>query len=107
MQRYYRIDLRDLYRFDSDGRRVLSLRRLSVLLLHLPPDCSTRQALGLPTLTATDYRLMDLWTAITKVPHPGYPKVEDAVDPAHDKRVAAFRKRSAERQRAIDAGEIT
>jgi len=50
---------------------------------------------------------MDLWHATTGVEHPLRPKGVKAVDPAREKALRAAKVRARERQRAIDAGEIT
>ena len=51
--------------------------------------------------------LMDLYGAMTGEQHPRYPKDSKAVDPEREKKLRAARLRAHERQRAIDAGEIT
>jgi hypothetical protein len=50
---------------------------------------------------------MDLWHATTGERHPAYPKAIKAVDPAREKALRLAKARARERQRAIDAGEIT
>jgi len=85
----------------------LTLRRLGVLIRHLPPDSATAIATGGSGWTLTDVLLSDLFHVTAGAPHPARPKAEKAIDPERTKSVAAFRKRAAERQRAIDAGEIT
>ncbi len=50
---------------------------------------------------------MDLYSAMTGKQHPRYPKESKAVDPGREKQLRAARIRARERQRAIDAGEIT
>jgi len=78
-----------------------------VLLRGLPPDCATARAEGSSGFTTADVLLMDLWHATTGVEHPLRPKGSVAVDPGREKRLRAARIRAHERQRAIDAGEIT
>ncbi|HBJ72822.1 MAG TPA: hypothetical protein DDY88_03735 [Actinobacteria bacterium] len=107
LQGTYHIDLRDLWRFDEQGFRRLTLRRVWVLVTHLPPAAATRIALGGSGWDRKEHLAADLWHAIVKSPHPGLPVVESPVDPKKSKRVAEFKKRAAERQRQIDAGEIT
>lgn len=107
LQRYFHVDYRDRWRFDDSGRRRLTLRRLSVLLRHLPPAASTVLATGGSGWTLTDYLLADLFHATAHVPHPSRPKPEKSVSPERAKSVAAFHKRAAERQRQLDAGGIT
>ena len=107
LQRYYQIDYRDRWRFDAGGHRVLTLRRLGVLIRHLPPDCAVARAEGSSGRTDVEILLMDLYGAMTGEQHPRYPKESKAVDPGREKRLRAARLRAHERQRAIDAGEIT
>ena len=101
------IDYRDRWRFDANGHRVLTLRRIWVLLSHLPPDSAVSRAEGSPGWTNTDVLLMDLWGATTGELHPLYPKSSKAADPAREKALRLAKGRARERQRAIDAGEIT
>ncbi len=103
------VDYRDRWRFDANGRRLLTIRRIGVLLRGLPPDSETARAEGSSGFTNTEILLMDLWQMQTTTgePHPLRPKGSKAVDPEHEKRVRAAKVRARERQRAIDAGEIT
>lgn len=101
------MDYRDRWRFDSNGIRLLTLRRLLVLLDHLPPGAATVRATGGSGWSLTDYLVSDVYHALAQTPHPSRPVVNAPSDPDRDKRVAAFKARAAERQRAIDAGEIT
>ncbi|MDI1290050.1 MAG: hypothetical protein PSX37_08915 [bacterium] len=107
LQHHYQIDLRDLWRFGPDGRRLLTARRLGVLLRGLPANSSIRRALDLPTWTPEIHMLADIWAALVKVDHPARPVPPEAPDPEREERVAALKVDAAERQRAIDAGEIT
>jgi len=50
---------------------------------------------------------MDLYGASTGVQHPLYPKGSKGVDPEREKALRSAKARARERQRAIDAGEIT
>ncbi|MGZ5410427.1 MAG: hypothetical protein ACXWDJ_10575 [Aeromicrobium sp.] len=47
------------------------MRRLEVLVRHLPPDSATGRALG--RFTRTEVLLMDLWLALTRDVHPEHP----------------------------------
>jgi hypothetical protein len=107
LQRYYRIDYRDRWRFDQNSHRLLTLRRIGVLLGQLPPDCAVARAEGSSGRTNVEILLMDLYGATTGVQHPLYPKTAKAFDPEREKRMRAAKVRARERQRAIDAGEIT
>lgn len=65
LQRFYGIDLADLY----TGQ--LSPRRAKALVEHLPPSSSTWAAVhDLPTgWSLTDFLLMDVWEALTGEEH--------------------------------------
>ena len=78
-----------------------------MLIRHLPPDCAIARAEGSSGRTDVEILLMDLYGAMTGEQHPRYPKDSKAVDPERAKRLRAARLRAHERQRAIDAGEIT
>ncbi|TDC02597.1 hypothetical protein E1091_00355 [Micromonospora fluostatini] len=69
LQRYYRIDLADLWR----GR--LTLRRLATLLRYLPAEAATLGTYGDPAAgwTRTHYLLTDVFHAVTGKPHPARP----------------------------------
>ena len=107
LARFYQIDYRDRWRFDADGRRRLTLRRIGVLVRHLPVDSSTAMATGSPGWTLTERLLADVFHATAGEPHPGLPESATQVDPSRAKAIRAAKARAAERKRAIEAGEIT
>lgn len=107
LQSHYGLDYRDRWRFDADGHRRLTLRRLGVLVRHLPVDSSTAMATGSSGWTLSDHLLADVFHATAGTPHPGLPKTDAAIDPLRDKAIRAAKVRAAERARAIAAGEIT
>ncbi|MET9712414.1 hypothetical protein ACFW3Z_22610 [Nocardiopsis alba] len=72
LARYYRIDLGDLW------RGGLTLRRLAVLVRHLPPDAATMSELGGDGWTLSHYLQADLVHATTGQPHPADPRVRRA-----------------------------
>ncbi|MBM0205035.1 hypothetical protein JNW90_19755 [Micromonospora sp. STR1s_5] len=83
LQRYYRIDLADLWR----GR--LTLRRLATLLRYLPVGAATLDTYGDPAAgwTRSDYLLTDVFHALTGKPHPARPApVSKRRDPAETRR---------------------
>lgn len=101
LQRYYGIDLADLW------HAGLSVRRLSVLIAGLPSDSLTAEALtGVPRAWSNvepwllDYMIQYL----TGEPHPARPKIESASPDAKIDRTAALldhRRRMAEREAAL------
>jgi hypothetical protein len=107
LSRYHQIDYRDRWRFDADGARKLTLRMIAVRVKHLPADSATAIATGGTGWTLTDHLLADVFHATGGNPHPWKPKQVKGSDPAREKAKQAARARARERQRAIDAGEIT
>ncbi len=107
LSQYHRLDIRDRWVFDEHGRRCLPLRRIGALVKFLPPDSATAVVTGGSGWTIDNYLGAHIFQALTGEPHPGLPVMEAPVDPKKSKRVAEFKKRAAERQRQIDAGEIT
>ena len=107
LSRYHQIRYTDRWRRDPDGTRRLTLREISVRLRHLPPDCATARAEGSPGWTNTDVLLMDVYAAMAGEQHPLYPNGAKGVNPQREKALRAAKVRARERQRAIDAGEIT
>ncbi|WP_017590912.1 hypothetical protein [Nocardiopsis ganjiahuensis] len=72
LARYYRIELADLW------RGLLTLRRLAVLLRHLPSESATATALGGDGWTLAHYLMADIVHATTGQPHPADPRVRRA-----------------------------
>jgi hypothetical protein len=107
LSRYHQIDYRDRWRFDENGARKLTLRMIAVRVKHLPADSATAKATGGTGWTLTDHLLADVFHATGGNPHPWKPKQAKGSDPERAKRVRAAKARARERQRAIDAGEIT
>lgn len=74
LQRFYGVDFADYWRGE------LSIRRLSVLIHHLPPESACARQLS-KTEAGWDvhaYLLSDLYHAFTGNPHPARPKPEAA-----------------------------
>lgn len=110
LDRYYRRDLRDLWRFDRHGRRRLTLRMVYVRLRFGLPATSAlaidanggRAAWGL-----TDHLLADLWTlqvrqgmgkkAPKDLDHPSRPKPQPRqMSSERAKRLQAAKRRRAQ-----------
>lgn len=72
LQRFYQLDLLDHYR----GR--ISLRKLLVLLKHLPPEAHIRRLPGSDGWNVEDvpYLLADVFAALTGETHPQHPAVK-------------------------------
>lgn len=107
LSQYHGLDYRDRWRFDSQGRRKLTLRMIYVRVHHLRPDSATALAVGGSGWTLGDFLLADIFHATAHEPSLRLPKQVKGSDPARDKRVREAKARAAERQRAIAAGEIT
>lgn len=117
LQHYYGIDYRDRDRFDEFGERKLPMRRLWVLIHHLPADSAVAAIDRDGPLWTLEAHLLDdvrMWLMLLAgakakevKPHPQRPIPAKHVDPARMKKIIDARKRLHERQRAIAAGEIT
>ncbi len=106
LQRYYSVDLLDLWRFDADGRRLLSTRKIGVLILYLPADSACACVAGGSGWLLSDYLLSDIYGATVGEPHPARPKATEVDDPIREAKVRAARKRARDRQEKLDSGEI-
>lgn len=113
LQAVYRVDYRDRWRKDEHGRPLLTLRRLAVLVTHLPAWSAVRTIdepywpVEAHLLDDVRMTLMALAHVETKylTPHPARPG-KNRVDPLTEVARAKARKRAAERRRKIEAGEI-
>jgi hypothetical protein len=74
LQRYHGIDVADYWRGE------LSLRRLSVLVYHLPPESATARKFNpdVAGWTVEAYLLAHLYQTLTGEPHPALPKEQRA-----------------------------
>lgn len=109
LQRYYQIDYRDRWRAD------LTLRRLHVLVTHLPPESSTAVALngGFRQLSRTESLLAEIWQAAARSKH-RHPLIAVALK-KHRKPISSKRRRKLDdlvhrqraRRAAIERGDIT
>lgn len=111
LQRFYGIDLRDLWRGD------LTLRRVAVLLRHVPREAAIVDAIGQQwvTWTLADHLLDDIRRQLRVLggdtepkPYPGrFPLAGERPRTAEqNRRIAAARRRAIERRARIAAGEI-
>lgn len=93
MQRFYNIDLSKFYSGE------LSLRRLSVLVAHLPVGSAIwSDQNGVPYgWTLNDLLTADLYQALTGTPHPARPSGKEAAEAERAKKLAAALKRQQER----------
>ena len=107
LSQYYRIDYRDRWRFGPDGRRLLTLRMIAARVRYLPPDAACVTESGGSGWHIGDYLLADLFYATAGHAHPALPTSSPIASPERKKALRAGRARARERQRAIDAGEIT
>lgn len=120
LARYYNIDIRDRWRRDDRGVRLLTLRRLRNLLVNLPPDAALMPHLtgGLHPMTrleqmVDDVRLAVLAAAGAKkhdlVPHPDRARLmrEASKVPAtadRHRREMDLRRRRRAREQALRKG---
>ena len=107
------VELADHYRRD-DGRRRLSLRRLLVLVRHLPPESRLAQEL-VGTHWSVEAHLLDtlrmVWTHSDRnpaQPHPDRPTAEKRrqASPEWQAKVADARTRARARRQKIESGEL-
>ena len=80
---------------------------INVRVRHFPPDSATVLATGGAGWGLSDYLLADIFGATAGEVHPSRPKPVKGCDPARDKAKRAAKARARDRQRRIDAGEIT
>lgn len=112
LARYYQLDWRDRWRTDGAGRPLLGLRRLAVLVRHLPSDSATVTAVtGEEGWTRDQVLLTDLWSAWAGKEHPA---IADArrrhrrpLTAERLERLRSARARARERRRQIESGELT
>jgi len=117
LQAVYHLDYRDRWRRDDTGRARLTLRRLAVLVRHLPAESAVGRELHPdPPWTRQEVLTAHVWQAAagSKKPHPmlaaaGKAANADrrAADPDRRRRLAAARARARERRRLIEDGVIT
>lgn len=111
LQRFYGLDYRDRWRGD------LTLRRISVLLRHLPPDSAVAriELRNAPAWQLEHVLLADIWQAVarSRKPHPLLARARQQTDRHHRPNaerladLAAARREAEARRAAIAAGEIT
>lgn len=92
--RFWHLDYCDRWRFDAEGRRRLTLRRINACLMN-PPDGSALGAV-LGRRSTTELVVMDLFEAITGKPHPARPLRPDEIA-ARDKLADEAAKRAKQR----------
>ena len=71
LDRFWGIDYLDRWRYDEQGRRKLTLRKIHARLSNLPAESSLAIALG--RRSGSELLLMDLWKALTGQSHPSRP----------------------------------
>lgn len=80
---------------------------IAVRVHYLPADSATAMAEGGPGWLLEHYLAAHVYQATAGEPHPAMPKQSAVSDPLREKRIRQAKARARERQRAIDAGEIT
>jgi hypothetical protein len=109
LARFYHCDLRDLYRFDADGVRRLTLRMVLVRVKHLPAD----SALG-GGWTRSEHLLDELRRQVAgsagvknPKPHPDRPKRKPRrMTKQRKAKLDDARRRARERRKAIAEGRL-
>jgi hypothetical protein len=93
LSRYYSLDLRDLWRFDSNGSRKLTYRMIQSRIRHLPFDAATTLALGGTGWGLEHHLAADIFHAFAGIPHPGLPKQVKTEDPIRKRKIAEAKER--------------
>ena len=104
-------DYRDRWRFDGNGERRLTLRRIYVLLEHMPFDSPLAivENGGRRPLGPAELLLMDVFEAVARKRHPSRPMSKEQVAERataidnFDKERAAYRARTAAGTRRLHA----
>lgn len=106
LQRYYGIDYRDRWRRDDQGRRVLTLRRIGVLVRNLPLDSAAVRATndGETPWSIEQTLLADLFHVTAGQAHPLRPKPPEPVERVKARTEA--QERLALRRGAVERGLI-
>lgn len=69
--RFWNLDYRDRWRFDTDGRRRLTLRQIYTRISHLPADSALAVQMG--RRSPTELLLMDIYEPLAGRAHPARP----------------------------------
>lgn len=97
----------DVWRFDENGKRKLSLRRMSNLIDRLPTDSAFHVSLTGNGWTLEHYLLAHIFQAFAGIPHPALPTPAKSEDPIRLKKIEEFKERVRIRAEKIKSGEIT
>jgi hypothetical protein len=95
LDRYWGLDYRDRWRFDTEGQRRLTLRQIHARVTNLPADSALAIAMG--KRTPVELLLMDLYEPIAHQAHPERPLRPEQVA---ERRAAAAK---LERERELKA----
>jgi hypothetical protein len=96
LDRFWRRDLADRYRFDGD-RRLLTLRQIHARLQNLPAESSLAIALG--RRSGAELLLMDVFKAIAGREHPARPLTPEEAAQARAEQSAVAEARAKYRER--------
>lgn len=103
------VDYRDRWRFDADGRRLLTLRQVNLRLAYAPYDCALAIAQndGRRPLSGTELLLMDVFEAITHTRHPSRPMTAEQEAARATKAVDIEAERAKYRERHKPLARVT
>lgn len=106
LSRFWSIDYRDRWRFDSEGRRRLTLRQIHARISHLPADSALAIVMG--RRSPIELLTMDVFEAVAGQVHPARPLTPEQIierrkaADAKAKALAAYEaRRSAQGHRGI------
>jgi len=108
LSQYHHIDYRDRWRFDADGRRLLTLRMIHVRVQNLPLDSATAIAEGSGGWTIGHYLQAHAVEVQTGKPHPWTPTPgKELMQAEKDQARTAALARKRKRDLDIAEGRIT
>lgn len=110
LSRWHGIRYSDRWRRDEYGQRRLTLREIWVRIQHLPDNAALTIYANRhePRWSRTDILLADVFQALAGQVHPSRPKSPEEIrkDEARERKRSAVEAEFAERNRALESGEI-
>lgn len=97
LNRFWGLDYCDRFRFDVNGNRLLTLRRIHTRLTNLPAESSLAIAMG--KRTGAEILLMDVFKAIAGKDHPARPLTPEEAAQARSEQASISKAREEYRAR--------
>lgn len=102
LNRFWGIDYRDRFRFDPDGRRLLTLRQVHARLQHLPGDSAL--AVAMNRRSPVELLLMDLYEPLAGRAHPARPLTPEQIAERADAAAKMAKARAEYEKRRVAQG---